>query len=291
MNNFIEEEITLADLADRFLHLNDFSSTSIWDMSDQLVEVETLNEKTGEKYYVPISKFIVKEKVQDHYTDGKIKVSSNHRFVERGKEIFAKDHPEFYRVEEPIHVVDIEVDSEDHTYLANGRLNHNTTSGGKAVPFASSVRIRLKSLGQITLNVNNVKQVVGIKTRAQVVKNRMGPPFKAIDYDIYFDSGIDDYGSWLSVLKEYNIVSVAGAWYSVKMENPMEVVNPESGEVKSISELKFQSKNFGKLIDANPELKSYLYNLICEKFIMKYRINEDYGVDDVEMVEGYMDED
>ena len=43
-----------------------------------------------------------------------------------------------------------------------------------------------------------------MKCRAQVVKNRLGPPLRHADYIMYFDSGIDDYGSWLTVMKEHN---------------------------------------------------------------------------------------
>jgi RecA/RadA recombinase len=64
-----------------------------------------------------------------------------------------------------------------------------TTSGGKAIAFHSSVRLRLKSVGQIKLakSADKPEAVVGITTRAQVVKNRMGPPLRTVDYDIYFD--------------------------------------------------------------------------------------------------------
>ena len=89
-----------------------------------------------------------------------------------------------------------------------------TTSGGKAIPFHSSVRLRLKSVGQIKVKKDGVDQTVGIKTRCQVIKNRMGPPLKTIDYDIYFESGIDDFGGWLNVMKQFKLVSTAGAWYT-----------------------------------------------------------------------------
>ena len=68
-----------------------------------------------------------------------------------------------------------------------------TTSGGKAIAFHSSVRLRLKSIGQIKLKDDSGREeVFGIKTRAQVIKNRMGPPLRSVDYDINFDSGNDD---------------------------------------------------------------------------------------------------
>ena len=67
-----------------------------------------------------------------------------------------------------------------------------TTSGGKAIAFHASCRLRLKQMGKLKSKVGGVDQVVGIKTRAQVIKNRMGPPLRSVDYDIYFDRGIDN---------------------------------------------------------------------------------------------------
>ena len=145
-----------------------------------------------------------------------------------------------------------------------------TTSGGKAIAFHSSVRLRLKSVGQIKLKVEGRDEVLGITTRAQVVKNRMGPPLRTVDYDIYFDSGIDDYGSWLTMMKNYNLVTQAGAWYTY--------TNTDTGEV-----LKFQSKDFKSKIIDDPEMKEQVYRTICEKYILNYRAGEDFGVDDIQV--------
>jgi recombination protein RecA len=147
-----------------------------------------------------------------------------------------------------------------------------TTSGGKAIAFHSSVRLRLKSIGQIKIakSADQPEAIVGITTRAQVVKNRMGPPLRSVDYDIYFDSGIDDYGSWLTMLKNYNLVTQAGAWYTY--------TNTDTGEV-----VKFQSKDFkSKLID-DPEMKEQVYKTICEKYILNYKAGEDFGIDDIKV--------
>jgi recombination protein RecA len=145
-----------------------------------------------------------------------------------------------------------------------------TTSGGKAIAFHSSVRLRLKSVGQIKLKIEGKEEVMGITTRAQVVKNRMGPPLRSVDYDIYFDSGIDDYGSWLTMLKNYNLVSQAGAWYTY--------TNTDTGEV-----VKFQSKDFkSKLID-DPEMRDQVYRTICEKYILNYKAGDDFGIDDIKV--------
>ena len=138
-----------------------------------------------------------------------------------------------------------------------------TTSGGKALPFHSSTRIRLKNMGQIK---DTKKNTLGMKARAQIIKNRLGPPLRHSEFNLYFDSGIDDKGSWLQVMKDHKLVKVAGAWYTIQFE----------GE-----DIKFQSKDFKKVLDERPELEEYLYEKICEASILKYQ-TEELGIDDVE---------
>jgi len=138
-----------------------------------------------------------------------------------------------------------------------------TTSGGKALPFHASTRIRLKNMGQIK---DTKKNTLGMKARAQIIKNRLGPPLRHADFNLYFDSGIDDKGSWLQVMKDHKLVKVAGAWYTIKFE----------GE-----DIKFQSKDFKKVLDERPELEEYLYEKICDASILKYQ-TEELGIDDVE---------
>ena len=137
-----------------------------------------------------------------------------------------------------------------------------TTSGGKALPFHSSTRIRLKNVGQIK---DTKKNTIGIKIRAQVIKNRLGPPLRSADFSLYFDKGIDDFGSWLEVLKIHNLVKQGGAWYTM---------NNHTGK-----ELKFQSKDFQSLM-ADVDFREYVYNMICEKVILKYDSGK-LGIDDV----------
>lgn len=144
-----------------------------------------------------------------------------------------------------------------------------TTSGGKAIPFHASVRLRLKSIGQIKVK----DSVVGIKTRVTVVKNRMGPPLRSIDYDIYFESGIDNYGGWLTIMKDFKMVTQAGAWYTY------EDIDTDTGEV--LDEVKFQSKDFMDKVLSNPEMQQRLYDRICEAYIFKYQAGVDGGIDDV----------
>jgi recombination protein RecA len=132
-----------------------------------------------------------------------------------------------------------------------------TTSGGKALAFHSTVRLRLKNMGSIKAKINGVEQVVGKKTSALVIKNRLGPPERSCEYEVFYSSGIDNYSSWLGVLKDYKLVNQSGAWYSY--------INKVSGE-----EIKFQSKDFKKLILDDPSLYDLIYDEICENLIMKY---------------------
>jgi recombination protein RecA len=148
-----------------------------------------------------------------------------------------------------------------------------TTSGGKAIAFHSSCRLRLKQMGQLKSKVGGVDQVVGIKTRAQVIKNRMGPPLRSVDYDIYFDSGIDNYGSWLQMMKSYKLVNQSGAWYTY--------VDVETGE-----EIKFQAKNFEDILMERPEIKESIYNQICDAYIMSYKQSSaEANIDNIEVAD------
>ena len=153
-----------------------------------------------------------------------------------------------------------------------------TTSGGKALPFHSSTRVRFKNIGQIK---DGSKNTIGIKIKGQVIKNRLGPPMRTAEFPLYFDTGIDDYGSWLTVMKEHKIVKVGGSWYTL---NETDI---ETGEV--IKEHKFQSKDFEELMNTNPELKQYCYERICEACILKYDSKE-LGIDDVTETEEVVDE-
>ena len=141
-----------------------------------------------------------------------------------------------------------------------------TTSGGKALPFHASTRIRLKNMGQIK---DTGKNVLGMKCRAQIVKNRLGPPLRHADYSMYFDRGIDNYGGWLTVMKEHKLVKSGGAWYTLVDQNG--------------DEHKFMSKDWEELITKNDELREYVYQLICDKVILKYK--EKLGIDDVEFTD------
>lgn len=143
-----------------------------------------------------------------------------------------------------------------------------TTPGGKGIPFHASVRIRLSSIGAIKAKVEGHDRIVGSRVKAKLVKNRVGPPLRECEYEVYFDSGIDDYSSWLTTMKDYGLVAQSGAWYSW--------TNSKTGEV-----IKFQSKEFVEKIINISENKELIYDEIAEKVIMKYQQLDTPRIDDV----------
>lgn len=157
------------------------------------------------------------------------------------------------------------------------------TSGGKAIAFHSTIRLRLISEGKIKKKVNGIDNVVGIKTACKVIKNRLGPPLKMVKFDIFYESGVDNYGSWLTTLKDFSLVRQSGASYTLNFPE-MKIVDSDGVET-TMSELKFQSKDFKGIMMRNPELKEHIYNQVCDQYIMTYKNGDDYGIDDVEIAD------
>lgn len=129
-----------------------------------------------------------------------------------------------------------------------------TTSGGKAVAFHASTRIRLSLTGTIK---DSNGDAVGVKVKAKVIKNRIGPPYRVAEFNILFNRGIDDCGSWYDVMKDRKLIKSAGPWATWK--------DPKTGK-----EHKFQKSTLEQFLNEDAEVKQRVYEQLCDALIMKY---------------------
>ncbi len=88
--------------------------------------------------------------------------------------------------------------------------NPETTTGGNALKFYASVRLDIRRIGAIKQG----EAVVGSRTRVKVVKNKMAPPFREIEFDVMYGTGISREGDLLDLATEQNIVDKSGAWFA-----------------------------------------------------------------------------
>jgi len=123
--------------------------------------------------------------------------------------------------------------------------NPETTTGGKALKFYSSVRLDVRRVD----SVKDGSTVVGNRTRVKVVKNKLSPPFKQAEFDIIFGSGISSVGCILDIAVEMGLIVKAGSWFSYEGERVGQ------GREKAIDYIK-----------NNPELYAILEEKIRESF-------------------------
>ena len=89
--------------------------------------------------------------------------------------------------------------------------NPETTTGGNALKFYSSVRLDIRRVGAIKQG----DEVIGSRTKVRVVKNKVAPPFKEAEFDILYGSGISREGELVDLGAEYGIIEKSGAWYAL----------------------------------------------------------------------------
>ena len=155
-----------------------------------------------------------------------------------------------------------------------------TTPGGKAIPFHSSVRIKLGAGQQIQ---DKDKNVIGINVSAKTIKNKVSPPFRSVNFEIHFGKGIKEHEQVFDVLRKYGecdlgevkaTISGTSSWKSFI------VTDSKTGEVKI--EKKFYKADFNDLLE-NPEYSHYLESMI--EMAMTHKLREDDPDLDIESYE------
>jgi recombination protein RecA len=141
---------------------------------------------------------------------------------------------------------DIEVEG-SHCYFVDGVMVHNspeTTSGGRALKFYSSVRLDIRRIETL----KDGTDAVGSRTKVKVVKNKLAPPFRTAEFDILFGLGISREGGLIDLGVEQNIVRKSGAWYTY--------------EGDQLGQGKENARNF---LRDNPDLANEIEKKIKEK--------------------------
>jgi len=122
--------------------------------------------------------------------------------------------------------------------------NPETTTGGNALKFYSTVRMDIRRIGAI----KDGDRVLGNRTRVKVVKNKMAPPFRQVEFDIMFGEGISKEGDMIDLGVEEGIIEKSGSWFSYKKDR-----------------LGQGRENVKKFLQDNPELLQEIEAVILEK--------------------------
>lgn len=271
-NQYEVKTITFRDLAEE-IGVDDLDTPYVYDITDANYEILSYDIETKQEVWKPLSAFVVKAPVTEHYQLNTLHGTKDHKVLFNGEYVRLQDHPAAELVKSPIQVVDCEV-QDTHCYISEGQVNHNTTTpGGNAIPFHSSVRLKLTGGQQIK---DKDDEVIGINVTAKTIKNKVARPARDVAFQIMFGVGItedeqtfDVMRAWCDEHKEEGYcltdnnkrVSVegAGAWKTFT------VTDMNTGEEER--NIKFYKADFGDKILRNAELQDYVSALYDAVYI------------------------
>jgi len=146
-------------------------------------------------------------------------------------------------------ILDFQVE-DNSNYFANGVLSHNTTPGGKALKFASSIRLEIRKIEFM----NEKNEIIGLRSRLKGVKNKTAPPMKKHEVEIFFGRGFDTYLEWVDFAIQYDVIVQSGAWFSVP-----NVESRFQGKHRVVDHLKENPKEYNSIIE---ETKKRMYPVV-----------------------------
>jgi recombination protein RecA len=146
--------------------------------------------------------------------------------------------------------------------------NPETTTGGNALKFYSSVRLDIRRIGSI----KERDEVVGNQTRVKVVKNKLAPPFKQVEFDIMYGEGVSRTGELIDLGVKAGIVEKSGAWFSYDSQR--------LGQGRENAKLYLRENP--QVADAIERAIRENAGLIAEKFLEKGGPGDDDGPDALE---------
>lgn len=137
--------------------------------------------------------------------------------------------------------------------------NPETTTGGNALKFYASVRLDIRRIGQIKESADNI---LGNRTRVKVVKNKVAPPFKVVEFDIMYGKGISKAGEIIDIGVELNVIKKSGSWFSYN--------DSKLGQGRDAVK---------QLVEDNPELMEELETKIKAKIAGAEEVPDELGVE------------
>ena len=147
--------------------------------------------------------------------------------------------------------------------------NPETTTGGNALKFYSSVRLDIRRIGA----VKDGDEIVGNETRVKVVKNKVAPPFKQTEFQILYGRGINRNGELVDLGVKHGLVDKSGAWYAYQGNKigqgkaNVGIFLTENPDIAAEIEAKIRAKEMGDLQPASPELAEQEQGLSEEKVV------------------------
>lgn len=285
-NVYKEEEVTLKDLFERY-GISSFDEVGMLSLNDD-IEIESYDIVQNKTVWSKLTDLVVKPSVDSFYSLGSLKGTANHKVWFNNGWIELKDHPDAVKVDGKIDVLDLSVEN-TNCYLAEGQINHNTTTpGGMAIPFAASVRLRVYTPQKIKELVEKQEIIKGIQVRVATVKNKVARPYRQAELQILYDKGINDYEILFDDLRAFcetpkykenrekcaingicASISGAGAWKKI------ELIDCLTGEVKG--DKSFYKVDFVTVFN-DPKYKEYILMLCDGAFILRDNEKDEISV-------------